>query len=132
MNIYRLLLSGVLLIITAYVKGFISADKQATLATEQDVLLITYRRRNHHQQNSLLEQWTLNSFRRLIETVFSQLDGHLPIQDTGAKTDIGLMKRTDGTLLERRHGLDRPGGHRCDERAGRIRGMMSSTQIYWF
>ena len=79
-------------------KGFISADTQALLEAEQDALLITYRPRNQHQQNSPLEQWTLNSFRRLIETVFSQLDGHLHIQDTGAKTDVGLMKRVVGIL----------------------------------
>ena len=36
--------------------------------------------------------------RRLIETVFSQLDGHMHIQSTGAKTDLGLVKRVMGIV----------------------------------
>jgi hypothetical protein len=79
-------------------KGFISAPKQAELADERNVLLVTYRRRNQHQQNTPLENWALNTYRRLIETVFSQLDGHMHIQSTGAKTDLGLVKRVMGIV----------------------------------
>ena len=37
-------------------------------------------------------------YRSLIETVFSQLHGHMHIQDTGAKTDVGLIKRVMGIV----------------------------------
>jgi len=79
-------------------KGFIDDLKQETLAQEQNVLLLTYRRRNQHQQNHPVEQWALNIYRRLIETVFSQLDGHMHLQHTGAKTDVGLIKRVIGII----------------------------------
>lgn len=79
-------------------KGFISDPKRETLAADQNILLITYRRSNQKQQNSPLEQWALNTYRRLIETIFSQLDGHMHIQNTGAKTDVGLVKRVMGIV----------------------------------
>ncbi len=79
-------------------KGFISAPKRAQLASAQNVLLITYRRRNQKAQNTPLERWRLDTFRRLIETVFSQLDGHLHIEHTGAKTDVGLANRVVGII----------------------------------
>ena len=40
----------------------------------------------------------MNSFRRLIETVGSQLDGPMHIEQTGAKTDLGLVKRVVGII----------------------------------
>jgi len=79
-------------------KGFISDPKRETLAEDQNILLITYPRRNQKQQNSPLEQWALKTYRRLIETIFSQLDGHMHIQNTGAKTDVGLVKRVMGIV----------------------------------
>jgi len=79
-------------------KGFIDAPTQETLLQEQNVLLLTYRRGNQHQQNHPVEQWALNTYRRLIETVFSQLDGHMHLQHSGAKTDVGLIKRVMGIV----------------------------------
>lgn len=79
-------------------KGFICDPKRDQLAQDQEVLLVTYRRRNQKQQNTSLEKWALHQFRQLIETVFSQLDGHMHIQNTGAKTDIGLVKRVVGIV----------------------------------
>jgi Transposase DDE domain len=79
-------------------KGFISDPKHQQLLETQNVLLITYRRRNQKKQNTPLEEWTLDTFRRLIETVFSQLDGHMHLEHTGAKTDNGLSKRIIGIL----------------------------------
>lgn len=79
-------------------KGFLSDPKQAELADSQNVLLLTYRRHNQHRQNTPLEQWVLRQYRQLIETVFSQLEGHMHIQRTGAKTDIGLVKRVMGIV----------------------------------
>lgn len=79
-------------------KAFICDPKRDQLAEEQDVFLLTYRRANQKVQNTPLEKWTLRQFRQLIETVFSQLDGHMHIQNTGAKTDIGLIKRVVGIV----------------------------------
>lgn len=79
-------------------KGFISEELQNKFQESQDVFLITYRRSNQIQQNTTLEKWALNSFRRLIETVFSQLHDHMHIHDSGAKTDAGLIKRVVGAV----------------------------------
>ena len=37
-------------------------------------------------------------FRQLIEMVFSQLHGHMHLQKTGAKADMGLIKRELGIV----------------------------------
>ena len=79
-------------------KAFICDLKREQLAQEQDVFLVTYRRTNQKIQNTPLEKWSLRRFRQLIETVFSQLDGHMHIQNTGAKTDLGLIKRVIGIV----------------------------------
>lgn len=79
-------------------KGFISDPQREKLAEEQHVFLVTYRRHNQKKQNSPMEQWTLHTFRQLIETVFSQLEGHMHLEHLGAKTDMGLMKRVAGVM----------------------------------
>ncbi|MCW5848736.1 MAG: IS982 family transposase [Anaerolineae bacterium] len=79
-------------------KGFVSDPKRAALAENQHVWLLTYRRSNQHVQNTPLEAWALKTFRPLIETVFSQLAGHMHIEQPGAKTDIGLAKRLVGIV----------------------------------
>ena len=79
-------------------KGFVSAAKQSALATERNVHLITYRRRNQKIQNTDLEQWVLHNYRQRIETVNSQLTDHLHIENSGAKTDWGLCKRVVGII----------------------------------
>jgi hypothetical protein len=79
-------------------KGFISDPKREALAEEQNVILITYRRRNQKVQNTPFEKCLLDTYRRLIETVFSQLDGHMHIEHTGAKSDVGLVKRVVGIV----------------------------------
>jgi hypothetical protein len=79
-------------------KGFISQAKQQHLRNAQNVILITYRKKNQHVQNSPLECWALHEYRQLIETVFSQLQGHLHIENPGAKTDLGLVKRLVGIV----------------------------------
>lgn len=79
-------------------KGFICDPDRDRLADEQAVILITYRKTNQKVQNTTLEKWALGQYRQLIETVFSQLTGHLHLQDTGAKTDLGLIKRVAGIV----------------------------------
>ena len=79
-------------------KGFISQPKQEELEELPNVILLTYKRKNQHQQNSSLELWALHEYRQLIETVFSQLHGHMQIENPGAKTDAGLVKRIIGIV----------------------------------
>ncbi len=79
-------------------KGFISEFRRVCLAQEQQLYLITYRRRNQKQQNTWFEQRLLHSYRRRIETVFSQLVGHMHLQDTWTKTDDGLAIHLAGAL----------------------------------
>jgi hypothetical protein len=79
-------------------KGFICDPQRDRLADEQEVILITYRKVNQKIQNTPLEKWALGQYRQLIETVFSQLTGHLHLQNTGAKTDLGLIKRVAGIV----------------------------------
>lgn len=79
-------------------KGFICDPQRDQLADEQAVILITYRKVNQKVGNTPLEKWALSQYRQLIETVFSQLTGHLHLQNTGAKTDLGLIKRVVGIV----------------------------------
>lgn len=79
-------------------KGFISAKTRAALWKDQQVYLITYRRRNQKVQNGPLEQWLLQTYRQRIETVNSQLAEHMHIETSGAKTDVGLVKRVIGIV----------------------------------
>jgi hypothetical protein len=79
-------------------KGFISDPKRVRLAQDQEIYLITYRRANQKFKNTPLEKWALRQYRQLIETVFSQLDGHMHLQNCGAKTDLGLVKRVMGII----------------------------------
>jgi len=79
-------------------KGFISDPRRVRLAQDQEIFLITYRRANQKLKNTPLEKWALRQYRQLIETVFSQLDGHMHLQNCGAKTDLGLVKRVMGII----------------------------------
>lgn len=79
-------------------KGFICDPYRENLVDEQEVFLVTYRKTNQKVQNTALEKWALGQYRQLIETVFSQLTGHLHLQNTGAKTDLGLIKRVAGIM----------------------------------
>ena len=79
-------------------KGFICDPQRDRLADEQQVSLITYRKVNQKVQNTPLEKWVLGQYRQLIETAFSQLTGQLHLQNTGAKTDLGLIKPVAGIV----------------------------------
>jgi DDE family transposase len=79
-------------------KGFISDPRRLRLAQDQEIFLITYRRANQKLKNTPLEKWALRQYRQLIETVFSQLAGHMHLQNCGAKTDLGLVKRVMGII----------------------------------
>jgi hypothetical protein len=79
-------------------KGFVSKRRRQRLWAEQRVRLVTYHRKNEHVQATPQEQWVLRTFRQRIETVFAQFVLHLALQRSGAKTDLGLVKRLVGAL----------------------------------
>ena len=79
-------------------KAFLSQPKRQQLAGRQQVHLVTYRRRNQHEPTPPFERWLLRRFRQRIETVFAQLHEHMHLQDCGAKTDRGLIKRVVGII----------------------------------
>jgi hypothetical protein len=57
-----------------------------------------HRRRNQRQQHTPLENWALNTYHCLIETVFSPPNGHMHSQQTDAKPGLGLVKRVMGIV----------------------------------
>jgi hypothetical protein len=73
-------------------KRFIDQGRAQRLEERQGVLILTPKRSNQKQQVPL-QSYVINSYRPLIETVFSQLTDHMHLQDLGAKTDVGLCKR---------------------------------------
>jgi len=79
-------------------KAFLSKPKRQQWAWRQNVHLITYRRTNQHERTPPFERWLLRRFRQTIETVFAQLHDHMHLQDCGAKTDRGLVKRVVGIV----------------------------------
>ena len=73
-------------------KGFIDQERAQRMQERQGVYVLTPNRPNQKQQTPL-QNYVVNSFRPLVETVFSQLTEHMHLQDLGAKTDVGLCKR---------------------------------------
>jgi len=73
-------------------KGFIDQERAQRLQERQGVYLLTSKRSNQKHQ-APLQSYVVNSFRPLVETVFSQLTDHMHLQNLGAKTDVGLCKR---------------------------------------
>lgn len=73
-------------------KGFIDQERARRLEERQGVLVLTPKRSNQKQQ-APLQSYVVNSYRPLIETVFSQLTEHMHLQHLGAKTGVGLCKR---------------------------------------
>lgn len=78
-------------------KGFIDQERAQRLLQRQGVHILTPKRTNQKQQ-APLQSYVVNAYRPLIETVGSQLVGHMHLQDLGAKTDVGLCKRVIGAL----------------------------------
>ena len=78
-------------------KGFIDQERAQRLAERQGVVVLTPKRSNQKRQ-APLQSYVVNSYRPLIETVFSQLSGHMHLQDLGAKTAVGLCKRVIGLM----------------------------------
>jgi hypothetical protein len=56
------------------------------LVGEMALLVLCLLRLDGRAQNTPFEKCLLHTFRQLIETVFSQLDGQMHIKNTGAKS----------------------------------------------
>ena len=85
-------------------KGFIDQERAQRLLDQQGVAILTPKRSNQKHQ-APLQSYVVNAFRPLIETVGSQLVGHMHLQDLGAKTDVGLGKRVIAVLTAFTMGL---------------------------
>lgn len=79
-------------------QGFISKAKQPERLDTQNVILLTFRKNNQHDQNTTLELWALHEYRQLIETIFSQLHGHMHLENPSPKTNLGPVQRVAGIV----------------------------------
>lgn len=74
-------------------KGFLDQERQAQLATHQDVVLLTPKRANQKEQNPPAWDAVLNRVRRRIESTFAQAKGQFGLEKPGARTRWGLVSR---------------------------------------
>jgi hypothetical protein len=86
-------------------KGYVNGDLQAHLAAENDLVLLTPKRRDQREQLPAALTHAINSFRQVIETVNSQLVGQLRLQQNRAKSLAGLCARVQAKLAAHTLGL---------------------------
>ena len=79
-------------------KGYISAAKQAALAAQNRVHLLTLPKRNQKQQVSDAVKHLLNSARQIVETVNGQLTEQFNVETNHAHTFWGLCTRLQTKL----------------------------------
>ena len=79
-------------------KGFLERLRQQVLQEDRDVILLTPKRKNQHEQNP--EGWdaAMNRLRRLIETTFSQSKDGFGMEKPFARTLWGLISRVIAKL----------------------------------
>jgi len=86
-------------------KGDIDAAVQALLTWRNNLLLLTPKRKNQHEQLPAALTAAINHFRQIIETVNSQLVDHLHLQRNRAKSMGGLCARVMAKLTAHTVGL---------------------------
>jgi hypothetical protein len=86
-------------------KGYINGPLQAQLATENDLVLLTPKRRNQRDQLPQALTQAINHFRQVIETINSQLVGQFNLQRNRAKSLFGLCARVQAKLAAHTFGL---------------------------
>jgi len=79
-------------------KGYNSADDETTLLAQTGVKLVPTRRKNMKEQNTLLEFFALQRYRKGIETLNSQLES-MGIQQLRACTNAGFFIKLHASLL---------------------------------
>jgi len=86
-------------------KGYINGPLQAHLATRNDLVLLTPKRRNQLVQLPEALTLAINHFRQIIETINSQLVGQFRLQHNRAKSLFGLAARVQAKLAAHTLGL---------------------------
>ena len=86
-------------------KGYINGPLQAHLATEDDLTLLTPKRKNQLAQLPAALTRAINHFRQVIETVNSQLVEQFQLQRNRAKSVSGLCARVQAKLAAHTFGL---------------------------
>lgn len=79
-------------------KGYISKELKDNYRKKQKINIITPYKKNMKQKNTRWEKRLLG-FRKIIDTVFSQLKDHMLIERTLAKSYLGLETRIAGIIL---------------------------------
>lgn len=79
-------------------KGYLSGDDQASLQASCGVVLVTPKRKNMKEQNTLVEVFGLQRYRKGIETVNSQLES-MGVQRLRARTNEGFFIKVRASLL---------------------------------
>ncbi len=74
-------------------KGFVSKPLAEALQRQQDIELITTKRKNQKQQNTPQENYFLGCFRKMIETLNSLLTEQFHTNKTRARTLWGLFSK---------------------------------------
>jgi hypothetical protein len=74
-------------------KGFIDEERQNDWKNRYGVSVLTFKRKNQYIQNDLEVSQLLKAYRHQIETTLSSLERIEDIEDTGAKTVLGLSTR---------------------------------------
>ncbi len=91
-------------------KGFLDQTRQAFLLEEQDLLLLTPKRKNQREQNPRGWDAFMNRARRLIETTFAQAKGTFGLEKPGARSVWGLLSRViakiTGLTIAAKHNLE--------------------------
>ena len=79
-------------------KGYISAHDTASLAADTGVVLVTPKRKNMKEENTLSELFGLQRYRKRIETVNSQLES-MGVQRLRARTNKGFFIKVSAALF---------------------------------
>jgi len=86
-------------------KGYVNGPLQERLATRNDIVLLTPKRKNQRAQLPPALTQAINHFRQVIETINSQLTGQLHLQRNHAKSVTGLCARVQAKLTAHTVGL---------------------------
>lgn len=78
-------------------KGYLSKQIKQQLNNKNKILITPYRK-NQKQKNTWIEKKLLKN-RKKIETVFSQLKEQMNLEDTKAKSLLGLVSRITGIIF---------------------------------
>lgn len=85
-------------------KGYYDSDLETTLKEDFDSRLVVPDKKRHQQRNTKKDKKLLRR-RSIIETVNEQLQDHMRVDDTKAKSNLGLASRIQSILLSFTFGI---------------------------